>query len=127
MILTQPNNLRRFGEGLSDEGRRIELVVQNAGVLPERLVDQVISVGVDRSDCDVPFGFGAAQYIGAKHDDITYGHGFLPELTEQDRRTITYNDDLHAVECQWSDGSMYRLGPSEENLVLDQISPHRCT
>lgn len=68
-ILTQLKNLSSLGVQSFGKVLRLQAVTQDAGVLPEHLVDHVVGVCVDRGDGDVALGFAAALVLivaGAK-------------------------------------------------------------
>ena len=52
-------------------------------MLPEHLVDHIVSVEVDRGGGDVTFRFTATEHVRAEHHDVTGRDDPLPELTEQ--------------------------------------------
>src|SRR5699024_4694780 len=117
-IFPESDHLGRFGECLPRENRRIESVVQDAGVLPECLVNHVISVSVDRRHRDMPLRLRTTEDIRAKQNHITWPCWLLPELREQDRRTITDDDDLHTVIRHRAHRPMHSTGSCQQRLVL---------
>lgn len=82
MVLAEANDLYWLGEGLFEEYRSVEPVVQDASVWPKCLADHIVDVSIDCGDGDVPFGFGTAQNIRPKQDHITGPYRLLAELAE---------------------------------------------
>src|SRR5699024_4218444 len=113
MMLTKTDDLRRFSESLLDEPRRIQPIMHDSRVLPERLIDHIISIRINRGDGDVTLRFRTAQHVRAKNNHVTRPYGFLPELTEQDRAAVTHDNDFHAVIGKWPYWPVHSLGSSE--------------
>ncbi|WP_293787915.1 hypothetical protein, partial [uncultured Aeromicrobium sp.] len=109
MVLAETDDLSRLSESLLHKPRRIQPVVQDARVLPERLIDHIVGICVDRRHGDVPLGFRAAQQVRAQENYVTREHRLRSELAEQDRTAIADDDNLHAVIGERPDGPVQGL------------------
>lgn len=92
--------------------------LQQPGMLPEHLINHIISVRVDRGDGDMPLRLRAAQHVRAENHHIADFHGLLPELREQDRRTRPDDDHLHTVIRHRTHRAMNRPRPRQNRLVV---------
>ena len=61
----------------------IEPILQNAGMLPEHLIDHVVPIQVQRGDRDPVFWFGPAQGVRRQQHHIPHPDRSLPELAEE--------------------------------------------
>ena len=75
----------------------VEPVCKQLGMLPEDLVDDVVSVQVERGDGDKILGFATTQGVGTQGHDVTGADGLLTKLAEHDRRSCADEDQLDAV------------------------------
>lgn len=92
----------------------VEPLMEPGRVLPEHLIDDIVSVKVERRGRNPPLGLSSTESVRGQNHDVTHADEVHAKLTEQSSSARANDDELETVKSDRVNRGVCDLGSGEE-------------